>query len=367
MTSDNPPAAPISDEDLLLNFESLGDNCELGLVQRRAGVEPLSMFRFAGAPVRHLIRAMNARFEGMADPEHVRVQPENGEYMVKLTKYDFIYHAYVKIGEADPDELQKQQVRTVRFLIEKLISDLENASKIMVFRQNEPLLANDLIDLRMALSAYGPATLLWVQEARPGFPAGQVTVIDDRLMIGYVRRLARRDNVPNLDGVSWLTMLRQAYAMRPVAAEKPVARPAKPRFDLVFGRDGNAAGFTAEGWSAPEDGFTWSIDDRSRLTLPWPGEADYYILAMDVVPYLVPPSLTAQVLVIEVNGEPVHRFDPLPRGKVACVVPAGLVQGRESVDIVMRHPLAASPNVVSDEDDSRRLAVSFRELSLICG
>ena len=26
-------------------------------------------------------------------------EPENGEYMIKLTKYDFIYHAHAKIGE----------------------------------------------------------------------------------------------------------------------------------------------------------------------------------------------------------------------------------------------------------------------------
>jgi hypothetical protein len=72
----------MTDAELLLQFESLGDNCELGLVQRRAGVEPLGLFRFAGAPLRHLIRALETRFAGMADPAHVRVQPENGEYMI---------------------------------------------------------------------------------------------------------------------------------------------------------------------------------------------------------------------------------------------------------------------------------------------
>ncbi len=326
-------------------------------------MEPLGLFRFAGAPVRHLIRAMNARFEGMADPEHVRVQPENGEYMIKLTKYDFIYHAYVKIGEADPDELQKQQVRTVRFLIGKLISDLENPTKIMVFRQNEPLLANDLMDLRLALSAYGPSTLLWVQEARPGFPAGQVTVIDPHFMIGYVRRLARRDNVPNLDGQSWLTMLRNAHAACPATAEAP----ASARCELTFGREGNAAGATGEGWSAPETGYTWSIDDESHLTLPHPGEADYYVMAMDVVPYTAPPTLRQQILTIEINGETVQSFDPLPRGKVACIIPGRLLQGQDKVHMVLHHPLAASPSAVANQDDSRRLAVSFHTLSLIAG
>jgi hypothetical protein len=42
----------LADRDLVLQFESLGDSCELGLVQRMVGVEPLGMFRFAGAPWR---------------------------------------------------------------------------------------------------------------------------------------------------------------------------------------------------------------------------------------------------------------------------------------------------------------------------
>jgi len=162
--------AALTDRELVLQFESIGDNCELGLVQRKVGAEPLGMFRFAGAPLAHLLTAMRARLVGMADPAHVQVQAENDEYMIKLTKYDFVYHAEAKVGDADPAMLHAQQVRTVAFLVKKLIADLENPSKILVFRQNEPLAANDLVDLRMALSAYGPSILLWVQPARPGHP-----------------------------------------------------------------------------------------------------------------------------------------------------------------------------------------------------
>ena len=124
-----PAATDLSDRDLVLQFESLGDNCEFGLVQRRVGAEPLGLFRFAGAPLRHVLRAMGAHFDGMAEPEHVRVQPENGEYMIKLAKYDFIYHADVKIGEADPAALHHQHCRTVRFLVDKFIADLKIPKK----------------------------------------------------------------------------------------------------------------------------------------------------------------------------------------------------------------------------------------------
>lgn len=372
--------AGLTDRELVLQFESLGDNCELGLVQRRLGAEPLGMFRFAGAPVGHLMRAMRARFEGMADPAHVRVQPENGEYMIRLTKYDFIYHADVKVGGADPEALHKQQTRTVRFLADKLVADLEAPTKTLVFRQNEPLAANDLVDLRMAVADYGPSVLLWVQEARPGHPPGTVVVADDTLMVGYVSRLATRENVPDLDLPSWLTMLRRAHAMRPdpVAGQmalpgghlpRPLRRaPEAPprRADMVFGKGGDAAGGLGYGWSAPEDGFTWSIGDRSLLTIANPGAADAYWLEMEVVPYVAPPAVKSQSLRIAINGEQVHVFDPLARGRVGCSVPGRLLKDLERVEIALDHPEAASPKAIAGEKDDRRLAVAFQTLSLVC-
>ncbi|WP_158922447.1 hypothetical protein [Acidisphaera sp. S103] len=366
MSIDIPVESPLSDRDLVLQFESLGDSCELGLVQRRVGAEPLGMFRFAGAPVRHLTRAMAARFAGMADPEHVRVQPENSEYMIKLTKYDFIYHAHVKIGEADPAVLHRQQVRNVRFLIDKLIADLEKPEKIMVFRQNEDVSANDLLDFRAALSAYGPATLLWVQATRSGHPPGTVTIVDDTLMIGYVTRLARRDNAPDFDLPSWLTMLREAHAIRStVPAEATTAASPPRRIDTVFGHEGNAAACQGDGWSGPENGFTWSIDQRSVLTMAKPAAAHSYRLEMEVVPFVASPALAAQPLGVTVNGQLIHTFDPLPRGKVDCAVPAHLLHGRDRVEIVLDHPAATSPRAATGQNDDRRLAVAFYRISLI--
>ena len=367
-----PAATDLSDRDLVLQFESLGDNCEFGLVQRRVGAEPLGLFRFAGAPLRHLLRAMGAHFDGMAEPEHVRVQPENGEYMIKLAKYDFIYHADVKIGAADPAVLHHQHCRTVRFLVNKFIADLENPEKIMVFRQNEPLSATDLVDLRAALSRLGPSTLLWVAEACPGHPPGSVDIIDRSFMVGYVRRLALRASVPDLDIESWLTVLRRAWTLWPArqsGASEPVLTPASApagRVDIQFGTDGNAEDRSGFGWSKPENGFTWSIEDRSLLTIDCPPDASDYWLEMDVTPYLAPPSVPVQTLIVSVSGSEVHRFTALERGMIGCTVPGALVRGREKVEILLEHPCAASPNDVAGEQDERRLAIAFRVLSLVC-
>jgi hypothetical protein len=362
-------AGVLADSDLVLQFESIGDNCELGLVQRRAGAEPLGLLRFAGAPLRNVVRALHARFASIADPGHVRINAENGEYMVKLTKFDFNYHAHVKVGEMEPEALRQQQIRTVGFLTGKLISDLEDPAKILVFRQNEPLSAGDLVDLRISLSVYGPGILLWVQEACPGHPPGSVDVADERMMVGYVRRLARREAVPDLDFESWMRVLRQAHAIYLRAHDKrlirlPAARPA--RTDLTFGAEGNAGPQLGYGWSGPEAGYQWTIGERSLVTMAVPGQAGEYWLEMDVKPYIRPPLLPRQRLDVTIGGTLVHSFTALPIGEVGCLVPGHLIAGKQQVEIVFSHPHAASPMLIAGETDDRRLAVSFSRLALVC-
>lgn len=362
-------ASVLDDRDLVLRFESIGDNCELGLVQRHAGAEPLGLLRFAGTPLRNLLRGLNARFANIGDPGHVRISPENGEYMIKLTKYDFTYHSHVKIGEMEPEVLHKQQCRTLRFLADKLISDLETPSKILVFRQNEPLSASDLVDLRIALSVYGPSILLWVQKALPGHPPGSVEVADERMMVGYVRRLAERETVPDLDCASWMQVLRRAHAISLDAFEGRLMRAAAAppaRTELTFGREGNAGPCLGRGWSGPEAGYQWAIGERSLITVDVPGGAEEYWLEMDVAPYVKPPLLPRQRLDVLIDGTLVHSFAALPRGEVGCVVPGDLVAGRPAIEIVLDHPHAASPMLVAGGSDDRRLGVSFRRLALVC-
>jgi hypothetical protein len=354
----------ISDRDLVLRFESLGDNCEFGFVQRMLGVEPPGLLRFSGAPIQAVVSALKARFEGIDDPGYIRIHAENGEYMVSLAKYEFYCHAEIKVGEMTPEAVHQQQCQTVGLLARKLIADLERPTRILVFRQNEPVLAGDLIDLRLALSALGPGILLWVREACPGHPPGTLDMADERLMVGYVRRLAPRDDVPNLDLESWLAVLRRAYeqSLQP----RPGAFPRLARTELNFGLDGNAARSLGYGWSGPEPGYQWSVDDKSLLTLASPGHADEYWLEMEVKPFVSPPSVPHQRLDVRIGETLVKRFDSLPRGRVGCVVPGHLVAGAANVDIVLEHPDAASPALVTGGRDDRRLAICFQRLALVC-
>jgi hypothetical protein len=172
-----------------------------------------------------------------------------------------------------------------------------------------------------------------------------------------------REQVPDLDLASWLTVLRKAYALSQ-GVDLEVSQTPLPQTELTFGKDGNSAGCVGFGWSAPEDGYTWAIGERSLLTIRNPGPAEEFLLEFDAVPFVAPPAVPAQSLAVTVNGQKVHTFDPLARGRVGCSVPGQHLNGLDTVVIVLDHPKAAVPRQVNGEDDDRRLAVAFRSLSL---
>lgn len=120
-------------------------------------------------------------------------------------------------------------------------------------------------------------------------------------------------------------------------------------------------------WSDPEDGFTWSIEERSPLIIGKLEAAESYRLEMDVAPFVAPPAVTAQTMSITVNSALVCVFDPLPRGEVLVSIPGHLVADHDTIDIILDHPAAASPKSALRQNDDRRLAVSFRRLSLSGG
>lgn len=54
-----------NNESLVARFESLGDNCEFGFVQRRSGVEDGGLLRWAVSPPEALLKAIRSRFSGV--------------------------------------------------------------------------------------------------------------------------------------------------------------------------------------------------------------------------------------------------------------------------------------------------------------
>lgn len=209
------PAPALALRDLMARFESLGENCEFGLVQRRCGAEPLGLLRFSSTPLGPLIAGLRARFAGMADPGNLEVEvSENGrEYMVRDRRFGFRYHAWVNVGDAAPAEIGERERRRLPLLIRKLIEDLTEGSKLFVYHGMTPLTAGQAAELAAALQTYGPGTLLWVELADAANLPGSVRRVAPGVLKGHIDRFAPGENAHDLSLDCWVQLCGNALAL----------------------------------------------------------------------------------------------------------------------------------------------------------
>jgi hypothetical protein len=193
--------------EIALRFESLGENCEFGLFQRRCDVEPLGLLRFSSTFMRNLIRGIDNRFEGLGEIGDIEPRLEGGqrkEYMIHETRFGLVYHTFVYEGQRSAWLMREQESARLKFLRRKFMEELELTDKIFVYKFNKRMSEEEILPLHMALNRYAGATLLWVVPAERGRPAGTVEVIMPGLLKGYIDRFAPDENAPDLSFDGWL-------------------------------------------------------------------------------------------------------------------------------------------------------------------
>jgi hypothetical protein len=210
-------AAPVEAEaahELAMRFESLGENCEFGLFQRRLGAEPLGLLRFASAPLPVLLRALRKRLSGLGRPEFVQValSATGEEYMVRDTRFGFEYHAWVEVGAMSPEAIHAREAKCLPLLARKLVEDLTEGRKLFVYHALEPVQESHAAELAEVIRTYGPGTLLWVECAGAAHRPGRIVRIGPGLLKGYIDRFAPGENAHDFSFEGWLAVCRSALA-----------------------------------------------------------------------------------------------------------------------------------------------------------
>jgi hypothetical protein len=209
-----------ADRALMLRFESLGLDCEFGLVQRHYGAEPLGLFRWNGVMPEALCDGLEHDFAGIGDPATTTLHFSEGrqEYLLKETRYGMGMHTF--IYGRDPDvpkqRLHAQLCRRAGFLRGKLLSDLADAEKILLYQFPTRLHATLRARLRAAVLRHNPDNiLLLVREQRDGETAGAVTRGADGVLDGVIDHLCgRRGGWDTLSTGLWRTICRNAVMAR---------------------------------------------------------------------------------------------------------------------------------------------------------
>jgi acyl carrier protein len=214
----DPISAELSPAALFDVFQSVGDNCEFGLVQRYHRSNLLGLFKFASTGIDHVISALRARFRDLASPEHIDIQVRfkgskdgPGEFYVASNPYGFLFHAGLKTV-VEARKFRITEARRLEFLVRGFIEHLEKGEKIFVYKSNQTAAQARVEELFAAMRAYGQVTLLWVTVASHDRPAGTVEEISDGLLHGYIDRLAPYENVDDYSAEGWKTVCTNAYA-----------------------------------------------------------------------------------------------------------------------------------------------------------
>jgi len=203
-----PPARADEAEvrELLMGFESIGDTCEFGIVQRRYGAEPISLLRWASTNPDMLVAALDDNLAGVGEAENVVLQVTNGEYTTSDRRYHMFSHTFTRAAAQPFETFFAQQCRRMQFLRRKLLEDVAGAEKIFVYKSDDGLSLAQARDLWAALRRHGGRVALFCMRlAERGREVGMLEMIEDGLFVGYADRFSTVDiNVEN-----WVTLCRQ--------------------------------------------------------------------------------------------------------------------------------------------------------------
>lgn len=202
--------------EIALQFESLGENCEFGLFQRRCDAEPLGLLRFSSTFMRNLIRGIDNGFEGLGEIDDIDPRLEGAprkEYMIHEKKFSLVYHTFVYEGQRSVWLMREQESARLKFLRRKFLEDLALAEKIFIYKFGADVSEEEILPLHMALNRHGDATLLWVVPAERDRPPGTVEVMMPGLLKGYIDRFAPGDNAHDLSFEGWLRVCANACVL----------------------------------------------------------------------------------------------------------------------------------------------------------
>jgi hypothetical protein len=198
---------------LLQLFESLGENCDFGVVQRAAGLEPFGLFRFSACKAPAVAELLERRFDKLCEPDDLwlDVVGEEREYWVKSRNTPFEAHTNRYADRHEEQVVRRGELDRLRYLKTHLLQDLERGKKFFVFKGESDLAT--MQEMAAALQLYSPNRLLWIALADAAHAPGTVARDSEHLLLGFVSRFGTYDGAPSLPIDEWVRVCAGAYRL----------------------------------------------------------------------------------------------------------------------------------------------------------
>lgn len=215
---------------LMLQFQSVGDNCEFGVVQRYCGVEPSGLFRFSTSGIQELIDALNEDFASYGAPGDLEIIPGTGNfYWCRSRRYGFGRSSNQTVGTVDPAELLAREYDKVAHLKTRLLKELAAGQQIVVRKGDTGETRDQFLQLAAAIRRHGPARVMRVEVATAPETIGTAEWHAPGILFAYVRRFSPYDGGMRIDLEPWIDLCRDAHALatsgRPALAREGTSTP----------------------------------------------------------------------------------------------------------------------------------------------
>jgi hypothetical protein len=209
-------------------FQSMGADCEFGLVQRQCGAEPLGLFRFSYIVLHGLIQCLRSDFSELNDENKLSLYLNStGEYVGEYKSLDLFHHTFVRNDQnLDIGDLHRKESARLKMMARLFKEDLEDGEKVFVLlRKFAPLDEFEVLPVISLMRHYNPkAALLWITVAGPDEThlVGQCEVVGNNLLKGYIDRFSG-DRVSGYG--DWSTLSVECWKNIMASALQALGRP----------------------------------------------------------------------------------------------------------------------------------------------
>lgn len=235
-------ALPLAE--LALRFESIGAQCEFGIVQRCFGSEPLGLFRFTASSIDSLTSLLDSSFAGFLTAEDLGLEIREQEYTIFSRRFaDVFAHTHIKVEAQDAATVAARETKKAAYLKSRFQLDWQAAARIYVHYGSRDEAA--ILRLHAALRRRSDCVLFWVVVAEHAADRGRVEVRGAGLLKGYLGHPGGFDEgSPRLDLPAWARICRSAEAIGRGLPEAPPfsAEIIPARFAVAPTRWGTVAG-----------------------------------------------------------------------------------------------------------------------------
>ena len=197
-----------SAEAMALRFESLGRNCEFGMVQTSWGASPLGLLRFNSCELQPLLRGLECGFADLDDPSVARLKVEytpRAEWFFVNERYGSVMHTERWADEHGEGAVLAEVLRSVAYLKAKFARTLAEADRIFVCQRPGVTPVAQMRPLLARLRAFGANRVLFVTEGGPRRP-GVVDDLGGGLLHGAIDRVAGEGGVHCCNMAAWVSL-----------------------------------------------------------------------------------------------------------------------------------------------------------------